>query len=253
MSGRWMSKPPAGTQIDWTHPLAQGLVGCWLFNECAGVRANNLAAFQHGTLTSGAAFVPGGVQFDGTDDHVQTTLAINNSSGLSFSVWINLTSAGNYPIVISYGVNADTVPELRGQSTSGKIEIVNRNTNSGALDPTAILGTGWHHYVATCSKSTFCLYRNGKTVSTASVSHSIAGSVAVRFGRRSNDEFGSLCLTGRLDRPMIYNRLLSPAEASWLYTAPYAFLAPSPVMRSWFVLSSVVAQQQSLSMFGVGC
>ncbi len=26
-------KPPLGAQIDWSHPLADGLRGCWLFNE----------------------------------------------------------------------------------------------------------------------------------------------------------------------------------------------------------------------------
>ncbi len=29
-------KPPLGSIIDWSHPLADGLVGCWLFNEGSG-------------------------------------------------------------------------------------------------------------------------------------------------------------------------------------------------------------------------
>ena len=30
------TKPPPGAQINWSHPLAQGLVGAWIFNEGAG-------------------------------------------------------------------------------------------------------------------------------------------------------------------------------------------------------------------------
>ncbi len=33
-----ISKPPPGTPVDWQHPLAQGLIGAWLFNEGAGER-----------------------------------------------------------------------------------------------------------------------------------------------------------------------------------------------------------------------
>jgi len=36
------TKPPMGTQIDWTDPLSQGLVGCWLFNEGGGSEAFDL-------------------------------------------------------------------------------------------------------------------------------------------------------------------------------------------------------------------
>ena len=37
-------KPPLGSYIDWSHPLAEGLVGCWLFNEGSGRATCNLVA-----------------------------------------------------------------------------------------------------------------------------------------------------------------------------------------------------------------
>lgn len=49
----WMSKPPCGVQLNRNHPLAQGLVGCWLFNEGSGLRANDLSGNNNtGVLTN---------------------------------------------------------------------------------------------------------------------------------------------------------------------------------------------------------
>ena len=39
---RWSEKPPVGTQINWGHPLAAGLVGAWLVNENGGKTLRDL-------------------------------------------------------------------------------------------------------------------------------------------------------------------------------------------------------------------
>ena len=43
--GQWKNgiKPMLGRQIDWSHPLARGLVGCWLMNEGGGTIVNDLS------------------------------------------------------------------------------------------------------------------------------------------------------------------------------------------------------------------
>lgn len=48
-----MQKPVPGSQIDWGHPLARGLVGCWLFNEGAGKSIAELTAGSNGLATGG--------------------------------------------------------------------------------------------------------------------------------------------------------------------------------------------------------
>lgn len=42
----WQSKPPPGTPINWSHPLAQGLVLCFAFNEGGGNSLVDLTAGQ---------------------------------------------------------------------------------------------------------------------------------------------------------------------------------------------------------------
>lgn len=68
---RIQQKPAPGTQIDWGHPLAQAIVGCWLFNEGAGdVAYNSASPYLHGVLdhysgTTDPTWHPGGPKFHG--------------------------------------------------------------------------------------------------------------------------------------------------------------------------------------------
>jgi hypothetical protein len=58
-----MTKPPLGAKINFAHPLAKGIVGCWLLNEGMGDKVydlsgngntGTLANFSHpATVTSG--------------------------------------------------------------------------------------------------------------------------------------------------------------------------------------------------------
>lgn len=56
-------KPRCGSHIRWDHPLAKGLVGCWLFNEGAGASASNLVTSQgNATLVDTVAYCPNGIR-----------------------------------------------------------------------------------------------------------------------------------------------------------------------------------------------
>ncbi len=65
-------KPPAGAKINWTHPLTQKLVACWLFNE-RGYRINDLAGYKLKNLSvvnfsSPVDFATTGLMYDGSND-----------------------------------------------------------------------------------------------------------------------------------------------------------------------------------------
>lgn len=45
----WTYKPPYGVKLNRQHPLAQGLVGCWLMNEGGGNTVFDLASGNNGT------------------------------------------------------------------------------------------------------------------------------------------------------------------------------------------------------------
>ena len=44
-------KPPLGSIIDWSHPLARGLVGCWLLNEGGGDAIYDMVENRKATIS----------------------------------------------------------------------------------------------------------------------------------------------------------------------------------------------------------
>lgn len=63
----YFNKPLLGTPINWSHPLAKGLVGCWLMNEGSGDRVNDYSGNQNtGVLQNSASRVPGGIDLENT-------------------------------------------------------------------------------------------------------------------------------------------------------------------------------------------
>jgi hypothetical protein len=50
MSGLWIprefQKPPIGARVNWAHPSAHGLIGCWPCSDAAGIRWHNVVNAQ---------------------------------------------------------------------------------------------------------------------------------------------------------------------------------------------------------------
>jgi hypothetical protein len=81
-------KPVLGSTIDFNHPLSQGLVGCWLFNEQAGNKIYDLANNFESTFYNGPIWDKkhnGSILFDGTNDYI----GLNASAGVSFTLEID--------------------------------------------------------------------------------------------------------------------------------------------------------------------
>ena len=66
-------KPPRAIQIDWSHPLARGLTGCWLLTEGTGDTVADMGPHrQHGSSHGGPLLWKPGehghcLESDGTD------------------------------------------------------------------------------------------------------------------------------------------------------------------------------------------
>ena len=243
-------KPPPGTQINWGHPLARGLVGCWLFNENGGLRAIDLAGNNHGILTNGPLWVPGrngiALSFDGVDDEVTfpsvPTSAISN---VTVSMWVNLASVslkGAF-IKIGYpgtGSNGNGYAVGVGNSdfdTTGN-NLIGLFENERWINTGAPIGTGWRHitmviddfgtpsfYIGAVSKGTF----SGGDARAPSSNTYIGGYTS---GTPDNRHFNGLIGEG-----WIWNRFLRPEEIQWLYTDPYAMFE-QPRRGKWFYVAA---------------
>ncbi|MCC6404780.1 MAG: tail fiber domain-containing protein, partial [Candidatus Yanofskybacteria bacterium] len=205
--------------VDTGLSLLTGLVSYWRMDEASGNNVADAIGSNPGTSVSAtvvAGKISNGRDFGGTA-YVDTALAPSGYAGISFSVWVNLGTEGNYPMVMSYGTTAGNPPELRFYSTTGYIEWVARSSNTGVTDNVNLAGTGWHHIVATTDGTTLRLYKDGALVGQNAVATTIDSATPLRFGARSDG--AALYLDGTLDEAGVWSRELTQQEITDLYNS----------------------------------
>lgn len=225
-----IQKPFRGVQLNRTHPLAKGLVGCWLFNEATGETVFDLSGNgNNGTLENGTAWGSDGLDFDGVNDYV-TCGDIVNTDGLSsitVSAWVKInTTAGNQMIITkSDGVNGWGFyarlanGELRWFVDTGSTAVATWTYGAENI-------SGWHNLLGVYDGVNVTLYWDGEEKAfTPLTGNTTNESFSVLFGDHSGGS--SLPLSGSIRSARIYNRALSAEEIAWSYREPYAMFEPT--------------------------
>jgi len=229
-------KPSLGTPINFSHPLAKGLVGFWLFNEGSGDLVQDLSENDnHGTLknmafpsTTTSGWGPGendaDINFDGNDDYVSiANNSILNITGeitiellvkgrnLRSDKWCGLVTKGGY-------YHDSTGYDLIMMDGRLRFELYGLTTNNIDIY-TTISDDVLYHIIAVYNLATIEIFKNGKTVgSVASTGVVSTNTDVLSIGRRSEvtDE-----LNGIITYIKIYNRALTSMEIEELYINPY--------------------------------
>lgn len=229
----WISKPPLGSQINWGHPLAKGLVGCWLMNEGAGGIIQDIARKNKGVLSSGMVWLGGKPKFNGS-----SSINCGNSSVLAppeITVFVvastTITTGLQQPIFEKdYTSAAEPYYVWRlsfGRSTDTPSGRIDAQWNQGGTRY-YILGsegvkTGEKAYLALTIKSgTQKLYKNGRVIASATNSGAITNYNTNAYFGISVTNPGTF--TGIVDLGYVFNRALSPSEVQQLYAEPYGFI-----------------------------
>lgn len=271
-------KPPLGSSVDWSHPINRLLVGCWLFNEGAGVNvfdlsrkgATGVMTNMGGSSTSGwtAHRFGKGLAFDGTNDYVTMgnlpQFDFNRTDPFSVSCWVRQTfSSLTFSVIVG---KQDTAGSSTGWALSSRAKndavtpawgaSLRGNTAAHVLDcrfyPKAndLL---WHHLVMTFDGSSdvngFKLYQDGVALTLEiNKNESYAScitSVPFQIGARNAL---SPWLGGNIENVRVYKRNLSQAEAVALYRNPYAgIVIPTPWKSVWKFTAGSYSEAVSLS------
>jgi hypothetical protein len=245
MSG--IIKPPFGAQLNQSHPLAQGLVGCWLFNEGSGGKAYDLSGEEsHGTLTNIAdppisisgwnpGLHGGALAFDGSDDYVEIlkTPALSPPT-VSISVRFRpSTNASNsFPVLIvngmSYILHIIDTDEL-------KFKINEDNSNCITTTTLNMVMEQQYHAIGTYDANSLNLYINGSWFATQAKTGNLnIDSGGFRFGAFLSGQENSTRYKGSIDSILIFNRALSAEEVAYLYAFPYCMFDES-VYPTWML------------------
>lgn len=249
------SKPPAGTPIDFSHPLARGLVLAFPFNQYHGAPVDSVRGLRltpKGQLNDtlrwgqGAGFI-NAANTNGAEatcpDYAKLAMPITIVwQGLKLGLPTAGSNAGIFGVSFD---NANTTPFLSysfiyNSTTSVYLYGGNGATQSASSGTLPANGPLW--LAATIENGRQALYVNtaatpaGTGTGTTAITYSSTSLVYV--GNYTNIVRNS---NTRSDLGYIWNRALTLSELQWIEAEPYAMFAP-PVWRRYFVPAAVAGK-----------
>ena len=230
--------------------LTSGLVGHWTFdgNKMLTNVGDSSGQGNNGSLIGQAATttVPGKVgqalSFDGVDDSVRIGIdeigsAINGSAAVTFSSWINYgtLTGGQYDndIFVAWANDPGSFVWINVRNdvgNIGKLLIGGRSQTGDSFQETtsasALTSGKWHHVIGVLNftNDTITIYVD--SIESINTSVSFGSNTYVNGSKTTesdtigvNGTTGNRYFPGKIDDVRIYNRALSQAEITALYTA----------------------------------
>lgn len=239
-------KPSAGTRIDWSTPVSNALIGCWIFSEGGGGALFDSARLNKGTLQTAPAWTNGKfgttTTFDGASQYaVVSTNRITNSTVGSISFWIYSGSITTTQYAFGYGgaaassfgsfnVGVITASSLIYLGISAKSD--GTVTNQTVRGNTTLSANTWYHGVITGDGSVWTVYLNGVQESLTVVSGTnnglwiggttVTSPVKTNVGASWGGNAVRNRMNGRLEAVCLFDRILNPTEIRQLYSMPFS-------------------------------
>ncbi len=206
-------------------PRSHNIVGRWVPSAGAtGFRlVDRSGRSNHGTLTNmdpASDWVASGgklaLDFDGSDDFVNTGNWSNSLTRISVSAWVRPTSGTRQDFVSKWGSINYQYVLLQGV-TASRFQFYISTTSSNAIgsgDSTTVISAGvWYHVVGTYDGSTVRLFVNGTLENSTSHSGNLSASTQNNLIGKSGDAL----FAGQLDDVTIFNTALTANEVREIY------------------------------------
>jgi hypothetical protein len=243
------TKPPLGAQINWGHPLAQGLMEYWLLNEGAG---SSLRELVNGRFATWGASPVNQPQWLGYERGRAVGFRTGGSTGDRFATpsayLLPMSDPQNISIAASAMVYDTTQRTIYSPDNTSQMPQLEVNTLGGGY--VGITGPG-QVYAATVAgaisvnrmysllyihaqySSGHKIYVDGQSVALSiNLTGTYLNSAAIRIigGRYSS---GAQNWSGIISYVGVWNRTLSAMEADTLHVDPWSIVSP-PSYRKWF-------------------
>jgi len=239
-------KPPRGAVLDVTHPLARGLVGCWLLNEGTGNKAWDFSLNQNSGTICGCYWTADGLRFEEKGYYVDC----GNSEVFQFPEefayvvlfkWDGNYADSNYKTLIGHRKVAGSVVTLLsvyGPDSRLRCDIYNDGrTNNLSMNGPTIQANEITLAVLNVKADTTTELWGGLEKSTGNVDGPFTDfDKPLCIGRHTYSS--SQDFSGWIFEALVYNRALTEDEICWLYQEPYAmFLTPITRTIVWMAPS----------------
>ncbi len=251
-------KPLLGRQINWAHPLAKGLIGCWVMNEGSGNKLFNLVNREYNLdFVNSPIWVPGEIGYsvlfdDGSNQYLNFPGEIGILDypfsffcGFNTDVQINQTLMG---IGSTGGGNDYYLLRLRDPADSDVLALSRTGTTTFASSAISYSVNTNHRAVAVFENDNLrkvWLDGGNKGIGTGNNNFEPSdlefsvGSANLAGGR-------SLYFSGILDMPMVWNRALSDDQAEWIQREPNVIFQQNRVR--WFSIPAPVVDGQAIRL-----
>ncbi len=240
-----MAKPSPNIQINYSHPIANGIIHCWLFNEFSG-EATDIALGNNGTLNGTVSRVASSL-------HEKVLSYTASSDYVSAAHSSRLKSATNFSIVM--GLKPDDLSNTsrwifqQWDNTTDGIALFQYNgaylvfeigSFTDRLEVTDIFSNlNWMNIVATKNNNNLALWKNG--VFKDGGSRTTVNTLISNIGIGGPNGLGGVAQwIGQISYVYVFERTLSPEEIQALNNNPYCFISEStPAITKNFSVASV--------------
>ncbi len=236
--------PTGRLAIDWTHPLAKGLIGCWLpgnsMQDISGQVAADLVNFSPSASPRDVTAEGVGVKSAATNSAITQYATTPFKSWTGFSIFwrgyqLGAPAIDGLLLGVSYDDNIDSPYVIVVIATNGNNTNWSLQWNNGAGE---VVGTNFTPAIPSNK-----IYSVGATFNVGGSSKGYQGGVVA-----ASDSFGGVSpissatsriiigswygiISGRFSNTInnitaYWNRELSAAEMAWLDRDPYCFVIP---------------------------
>ena len=263
---RWKSKPPPGSQINYGHPLGQGLMGCFLLNEQGPILARNLysnktygpnTAFTWGSkIQSGYTIINDAVK-EGVNDSLESFLQFTERVTIMWRGSFSGTPNTNSSIAAALHNNTDSNPYLSYAIWCDGSNRIALGLNNGSFQQnggraiTTFTDGFVHNFVlsintnATGAVNNQALYSDNAYLE---CSGAVSGTITYNSDcRLIIGEASAASRTSNTNSECVYiwNKQLRPSDVSWLWYEPYCMIQPPKSPVSYFFFTTGVSQALS--------
>lgn len=218
--------------------LAATPAGHWSLTDGAGHTAADSAGTKPATLSGGASWstdpVRGSVlNLNGSSASAATSgPVLTTTSSYSVSAWVNLSSTAHTSVAVGQDGAGTSGFALGFDATQQRWAFAQQSTAGGA--PVEAVSTAaptlhaWTHLVGTFDSAagTMTLYVDDVAAGTATDTTPVAATGPLTLGRGEYAGVTGGFLPGRLSDAQVYQRVLSPAEITSIYTATTLTITP---------------------------
>jgi hypothetical protein len=215
----------AATEVAGDYSASNDLRGYWNFNEAAGLVANDASGNNFTATVSGPTWTLGksssALAFNNATNAVVTPI-IPLGNTFSVSAWVNTAVAKQTGYARIAETRYSTGFFLGVDATGTKYKfIVNNGSGSGCAvsfgcAEGGAVTAGWHLVTGTFDGTTAKLYVNNALVATDRVTAPASASYPLYIGRYYG--YAAYAWTGSIDEVRLYNRAVTAAEVSAIFT-----------------------------------